>query len=105
MDDCATMNAPISADALRRALVIAEQIEALQAQYNAILSGTTVPARRGRKPAAVTAALNAATATPVPMSSGTGRGGKGKKRKLSPEARERIRAAVKARWARQKAGK
>lgn len=106
MDDCATMNAPISADALRRALVIAEQIEALQAQYNAILSGTTVPARRGRKPAAVTAALNAAAAaTPVPVSSGTGRGGKGKKRKLSPEARERIRAAVKARWARQKAGK
>jgi hypothetical protein len=91
------MNTNISAEALRKAAAIRDQIESLQAQVAAILSGTAP--RRGRKPgkrgkkAAKTTAKAGAPAK------------RRKKRKLSPEARARIVAAVKARWARQKAGK
>jgi hypothetical protein len=84
------MNTNITADALRRAAAIRDQIEKLQAQVTSILSGTAP--RRGRKPGYV--AKKAAA-----------RGRPRKRRKLSPEARARIVAAVKARWARVKAGK
>jgi hypothetical protein len=83
------MNTNITAAALRRAAAIRDQIEKLQAQVTSILSGTAP--RRGRKPGRV--AKKAASAKPR------------KRRKLSPEARARIVAAVKARWAREKAGK
>jgi hypothetical protein len=61
----------------------------------AILSGTAP--RRGRK-AGKRVARKAAAKTAAPAK-------RRKKRKLSPEARARIVAAVKARWARQKAGR
>ena len=83
------MNTNITADALRRAAAIRDQIEKLQAQVTAILNGTAP--RRGRKPGRV--AKKVVSKKPR------------KKRKLSPEARARIVAAVKARWARVKAGK
>jgi hypothetical protein len=74
-------------DQLKRAIVVAEQIEKLKAELAAILGGTsTVQA----EPAKVT------SASPV-----KGR----KRRKLSPESRARIVAAVKARWARVKGQK
>ncbi len=85
----------ISADNLRRAAAIREQIESLESQYQAIISGTAVPARRGRKPGPKPAASLITEEAPAKK--------KSRKRNLSPEARERIRAAVKARWAREKA--
>ncbi len=121
------MNTPISADALRRAASIRDQIDQLEVAYKAILTGESAPVRRGRppgrppgkpgrppgrppgkpgrkpgRPAAVAvvapaAAAPAAVAAPAPAS----KKGK-KKRKLSPEARARIVAAVKARWARER---
>lgn len=58
-------------------------------QAKAILSGAGVPARRGRKPKALTAALQAVgSAAKTP-----------KKRRLSAEGRKRIQEAMKRRWA------
>ena len=107
------MNTSISAEALRRAASIRDQIDQLEAEYNAILAGEGAPARRGRKPGrkpgraakpakpakpakGAKAAKEAKDAEPAAKKAK-------KKRKLSPEARARIVAAVKARWARQKA--
>ena len=73
-------------DQLRRAIVVAEQIEKLKAELAAILSGTSTGQAEPSK----------ITSAPV-----KGR----KKRKLSPESRARIVAAVKARWARAKGQK
>jgi hypothetical protein len=73
-------------DQLKRAIVVAEQIEKLKAELAAILGGT--PTKQA-EPAKVTSA-------PVKRR---------KKRKLSPESRARIVAAVKARWARVKGQK
>ena len=44
------MNISISADALRRAAAIKDQIDQLEAEYKAILAGESAPVRRGRKP-------------------------------------------------------
>lgn len=66
---------------LKRALEISEQIEKLQAEFATIFGGTS--------PAPV------AKATPQPAGK-TGRG------KMSPEAREKIAAAARARWAKVK---
>lgn len=106
------MNTSISADALRRAAAIRDQIEQLEAEYKAILAGESAPARRGRPPGAkpgrkpgrppgrkpgrpAKAAVETPSGEPAVKKAR-------KKRKLSPEARARIVAAVKARWARQK---
>lgn len=95
------MSNVLSAESLRRAAAIREQIESLEAEYQAILSGATVRRRPGPKPkslAVAGAAPLAATDTPAAKPAK-------KRRKLSPEARARIVAAVKARWAREKANK
>lgn len=72
-----------SADTLKRAAEILEEIEKLQGELVGLFGASaTVGAsakRRGRPP--------------------------GKRRKMSPEARERIAAAAKARWARYRADK
>lgn len=110
------MNTSISADALRRAASIKDQIDQLEAEYKAILAGESAPARRGRKPgvkpgpkpgpkpgrkpgrpAKIAAVAESDEAAPAVNKAK-------KKRKLSPEARARIVAAVKARWAREKGG-
>lgn len=83
----------VSAENLRRAAAIREQIESLEAEYQAIISGVEVRRRPGRKPKNLVAVPVAAAAAPKPAK---------KRRKLSPEARARIVAAVKARWAREK---
>ena len=91
------MNPQPSADTLRRAASILDQIEKLQAQFGAILGGTAP--RRGRKPGPQPKAEAAEVPeSPAPMK-------RRKKRKLSPEARAKIVAAVKARWAREKGRK
>jgi hypothetical protein len=71
----------ISVDQLKRAIVIAEQIEKLEAELNQILSG------RASTQAPTTAKTKAAK---------TG------KRTMSPEARAKIAAAQRARWAKSK---
>lgn len=85
------MSNVLSADNLRRAAAIREQIESLEAEYQAIISGTVVRRRPGPKPKHLSAAPVVAVTKPTK-----------KRRKLSPEARARIVAAVKARWAREK---
>lgn len=71
---------------LKRAIEIAEQIERLQSQLAALVGGGSAPA-----PAAASATAPKKT-----------RGRRGGKRTLSPEARERIAAAQRARWAKAK---
>jgi hypothetical protein len=78
-------------DQLKRAIAVAEQIEKLQAELAALLSGTSTAPAAPLKPA------------PAPAQAAPR--GRRKKRELSPEARARIVAAVKARWARQKGQK
>jgi hypothetical protein len=107
------MNTNITAAALRRAATIKDQIELLEAEYNAILSGGSVAgasaptARRGRPPGvkrgrkAARKAGRPAAAAAESTNVATKKRGR-RKRKLSPEARARIVAAVKARWAREK---
>jgi hypothetical protein len=72
-----------SSDTLKRAAEILEEIESLQAELVGLFGSTAAavsPAkRRGRPP--------------------------GKRRKMSQEARARIAAAAKARWARYRADK
>lgn len=100
------MNTTISADALRRAASIKDQIDQLEAEYKAILAGESAPVRRGRKPGrkpgrAAKAAKPAKEPKAAKEVEPAAKKAK-KKRKLSPEARARIVAAVKARWAREK---
>ncbi|MGB8170165.1 MAG: hypothetical protein WCF18_21860 [Chthoniobacteraceae bacterium] len=84
-----TSNTPSVAN-LKRAIEIAEQIEKLQSQLASLVGGT----------APVVSAPRAAATSPAPAK----RGGKSGKRSLSPEARERIAAAQRARWAKSKGG-
>jgi hypothetical protein len=76
-----------SAATLRRAIEISERIEKLEAELRAVLAGNSV----GGMAAAPKAAASA-------------KPGK-KRRKMSPEARARIVAAQKARWAKVRAEK
>jgi hypothetical protein len=64
------------------------EIARLQQARSLLTAGSQIPARRGRKPKALTAA----TATAAPKA-------KRRKRKLSAEGRQRIREAMKRRWA------
>jgi hypothetical protein len=79
-----------SVAALRRAIELTEQIEKLEAELQGVLAG--------KQAAAAVAAPKAAASAPV---SATGK----KKRTMSPEARARIVAAQKARWAKVRAAK
>lgn len=100
------MNTSISADALRRAASIRDQIDQLEAEYRAILAGESAPARRGRKPGQKVArrpGRPAKAESPEAAPAVATKKTRKKKRKLSPEARARIVAAVKARWARERA--
>jgi hypothetical protein len=80
---------------LQRAIAIRQEIDALEAELNSLGSG----ARKrgpGRRPGLkqLTARFEAVTAEAGPRTR--------KKRTLSPEARERIAAAQRARWAKTK---
>ena len=87
------LDIPIST--LQKVLALREQIEALKAAEQQILGGsapvvTLVAKRRGRPPKSVSGPAPATTVVK-------------KKRTMSPEARARIAAAQKARWAKVKA--
>jgi hypothetical protein len=96
----------ISADSLRKAADIRDQIEALQASLAAILSGESAPAAPKKKPGRPkgSGSTQAAKATAAPAKKKAAKR-KGGKRTISPEGLERIRAAQKARWAKAKKGK
>ena len=82
----ATISTP-DLDQLKRAVQIAEQIESLEAQLASILSGATTTQRTRS----------------VGVSKGSGASPiGGGKRVMSPEARERIAAAQRRRWAKAK---
>lgn len=89
-------NTTLSLGQLKRAVQIHEQIESLQAELAGLLGGKSVGAKRGRKPGKKAAAEgDVAKAVKEPKA------GK-KKRTMSPEAREKIAAAQRKRWAKQR---
>ena len=77
----------LSVPELRKVLQIKEEIASLEGQLKAVL-GASAPAAK----------LSVSVAKPVA-------GKRGGRRKLSPEARERIAAAQRARWAASRDGK
>jgi hypothetical protein len=77
-----------SVDQLKRAIEIAEQIQQLEGELSEIVRGL------GGRPVADSKPAVVITATKTRRR---------KKRTMSPEARERIAAAQRARWAKQKA--
>ena len=80
-------------DTLRRAGEILREIEGLQNELAGLFAGGPTGNRRGRPAGGGVAGA------------GGGGGGSRKRRKMSPEARARIAAAAKARWARYRAEK
>jgi len=74
---------------LKRALELSERIEKLQQELDSVLGGTSSPAAAPAKDAA---------SSPADTVKRRGR----RKGNLSPEARERIAAAQRARWAKTK---
>jgi hypothetical protein len=76
-----------SAATLRRAIEISEKIEKLEGELRAVLDGGS-----------------AGAAAPAPKAAAGAKRGR-KRRRMSPEARARIVAAQKARWAKVRAEK
>ena len=67
---------------LKKAVVISEKLDELQAELAALLGGSSAPAKAAKEPKAPKA--------------------KKTKRVMSPEAREKIAAAQRKRWAKSK---
>jgi hypothetical protein len=97
----------VSLDQLKQAIQLREQIAALEIELTGILGGavstpvaptgtSVVPPRRGRPPGKRAISVVPAAPSTAPVAVRKGRGGP---RKMSPEARARIAAAQKARWA------
>jgi hypothetical protein len=87
----------LSVSQLNRALQIAEKIESLQAELDALLGG-------GGSSAASAAASAGETASTKSRGKGRRRGRR-KGSKMSPEGRARIAEAQRKRWAKARAGK
>ena len=67
---------------LKKAVIISEKLDALEAELAALLGGSSAPAKTAKEPKAPKA--------------------KKTKRVMSPEAREKIAAAQRKRWAKSK---
>jgi hypothetical protein len=80
-----------SLDQLKRATAIAERIQALEGELAAIFNKGS-------------SAQSSSPSAAAPSSRGPGKGKATGKRTMSPEARERIAAAQRARWAKTKGG-
>ena len=91
-------NAQPSVEQLKRALVIAEQIKDLEDELASILQNSEKPARALKLPKVLTKAVKV-----VAVKAPDGRSKK-KHRVMSPEAREKIASAQRARWAKTKGG-
>jgi hypothetical protein len=83
----------ISSKELRRAADIRDQIDAAQAELEAILSGQPAKGKPGRKPGAKKAVSTGPKPEPKPKAK------KKAKSKMSDAGRARIVAAQKKRWA------
>lgn len=98
----------LSADQLRRAAAIKEQIDALESELAAILGGSA-PARGagGKRTMSASARARIAAAQRARWAKQKGstptKPASGSKRQMSPAARAKIAAAAKARWAKAKA--
>jgi hypothetical protein len=96
----------ISAEQLRRAASIKDQIESLQSELDGLLgsSATTTSTIKGGMSAAGKARIAAAQRARWAKLKGTAVKGASKgKRKMSPAARAKIAAAARARWKKAKA--
>jgi hypothetical protein len=99
----------LSADQLRRAAVIKDQIEALESELGQILGGSAgvIRANNGKRTMSASARARIAAAQRARWAKVKGkRGGKssgGSGRKMSAAARAKIAAAARARWAKAKA--
>ncbi|NGO39020.1 hypothetical protein G4L39_06370 [Limisphaera ngatamarikiensis] len=106
--------ASLSSEQLRRAVAIKEQIEALEKELNAILSGAApavgaeaaaaptaqrVYRRRGRPPGRAGRAAAVALAATAPAAAAETAAAAPRKRRISPEGRRRIIEAARRRWA------
>lgn len=106
------MNASnLSVQNLKRAVEIKEEVERLEAELAAILSGNaeTGPATRGPRKISAAARAKIAAAQKARWAKAKGgsieqpQSGGAKRRKLSPAAKAKIAAAAKARWKKAKA--
>jgi hypothetical protein len=98
----------LSLDQLKHAVHLREQLESLEIELKAIFGGAAsapaapalLPRRRGRPPGKRAANAEAGLVAPLPTAPAAAGRGRGGSRRISPEARARIIAGTKARWAR-----
>ena len=92
----------VSAEQLRRAAAIKEQIDTLESELGKILGGA-VEAGSGKRIMSASARARIAAAQKARWAKVKGTGGGAPRRKMSAAARAKIAAAAKARWAKAKA--
>lgn len=95
----------LSAEQLRRAAAIKDQIDTLENELGKILGGAAVSGSTsgGKRVMSASARARIAAAQKARWAKVKGNGGGGTRRKMSPAARAKIAAAAKARWAKAKA--
>jgi hypothetical protein len=94
----------LTAEQLRRAAAIKEQIDSLENELGKILGGAAVSGNGKRvMSASARARIGAAQKARWAKVKGNGNAGKTTRRKMSAAARAKIAAAAKARWAKAKA--
>jgi hypothetical protein len=92
----------LSAEQLRRAAAIKEQIDSLENELGKILGGAAV-SETGKRVMSASARARIGAAQKARWAKVKGSGGKTPRRKMSAAARAKIAAAAKARWAKAKA--
>src|SRR3569833_2922763 len=92
----------VSAEQLRRAAAIKDQIEALENELGKILGGAEESGSAsgcGKRVMSASARARIAAAQKARWAKVKGKGGSKTRRKMSPAARAKLAAAAKARWA------
>ncbi len=92
----------LSAEQLRRAAAIKEQIDTLESELGKILGGAA-ESGTGKRVMSASARARIAAAQKARWAKVRGEGGAAPRRKMSAAARAKIAAAAKARWAKAKA--
>jgi hypothetical protein len=93
----------LSAEQLRRAAAIKDEIDKLESELGKILGGSTAGSGSGKRVMSASARARIAAAQKARWAKVKGNSGGGSRRKMSPAARAKIAAAAKARWAKAKA--